>query len=181
MPTIRIDEQVYEWLQSQGRPFEDTPNSVLRRIANLEGEAETSPRVGRSVPEVGRGRGEKTPQQDFREPLLQVLKRHGGEVRRLQGLREVEDILSDRLTDYDKAEISSGTIRWEKSAEWEVRAMRMEGLLKPVHESAWGVWALSDKGREAASRLPGADPPPKKKLNRSVLRGRPLRDEKVSR
>ncbi|MCB1591160.1 MAG: hypothetical protein KDI90_01790 [Alphaproteobacteria bacterium] len=35
MPTIRIDEDVYKWLQSQARAFEDSPNSVLRRIAKL--------------------------------------------------------------------------------------------------------------------------------------------------
>jgi len=34
-PIIRIDQEVYSWLQKQGRPFEDTPNSVLRRIAGL--------------------------------------------------------------------------------------------------------------------------------------------------
>ena len=36
MPTIRIDEEVYEWLQQQAKPFEDTPNSVMRRIATLD-------------------------------------------------------------------------------------------------------------------------------------------------
>lgn len=35
-PTIRIDEEVYSWLQNQARPFEDTPNSVLRPIAKFE-------------------------------------------------------------------------------------------------------------------------------------------------
>jgi hypothetical protein len=35
-PTIRIDGEVYSWLQGNARPFEDTPNSVLRRIAGLE-------------------------------------------------------------------------------------------------------------------------------------------------
>jgi len=35
MPTIRIDEEVYAWLQTQARPFEDTPNTVLRRVACL--------------------------------------------------------------------------------------------------------------------------------------------------
>lgn len=34
-PIIRIDKEVYSWLQKQARPFEDTPNSVLRRIAGL--------------------------------------------------------------------------------------------------------------------------------------------------
>lgn len=35
MPTIRVDDDVYAWLQQQARPFEDTPNSVLRRIAEI--------------------------------------------------------------------------------------------------------------------------------------------------
>lgn len=34
-PTIRIDEEVYSWLKGHARPFEDTPNSVLRRLAGL--------------------------------------------------------------------------------------------------------------------------------------------------
>jgi hypothetical protein len=36
MPTLRIDADVYRWLQSQARPFEDTPNTVLRRIAGID-------------------------------------------------------------------------------------------------------------------------------------------------
>lgn len=35
-PTVRIDEEVYSWLQEQARPFEDTPNSVLRRVAGID-------------------------------------------------------------------------------------------------------------------------------------------------
>lgn len=31
MPTIRIDDDLYEWLQRRAKPFVDTPNSVLRR------------------------------------------------------------------------------------------------------------------------------------------------------
>ncbi|MBI4282360.1 MAG: hypothetical protein HY672_02600 [Chloroflexi bacterium] len=36
MPTIRVDDQVYAWLQSRAKPFEDNPNSVLRRVAGLD-------------------------------------------------------------------------------------------------------------------------------------------------
>lgn len=36
MPTIRVDDEVYAWLQSNARPFEDTPNSVLRRLAGID-------------------------------------------------------------------------------------------------------------------------------------------------
>ena len=34
--TIRIDDEVFAWLQQQGETFVDTPNSVLRRLAGLE-------------------------------------------------------------------------------------------------------------------------------------------------
>ena len=35
-PSIRIDDAVWDWLKGQARPFEDTPNSVLRRVAGLD-------------------------------------------------------------------------------------------------------------------------------------------------
>lgn len=43
---IRIDDEVWSWLQSQATPFVDTPNSVLRRLANLDQAAELSPTEG---------------------------------------------------------------------------------------------------------------------------------------
>lgn len=36
VPTIRVDDDVYAWLKSLATPFEDTPNSVLRRVAELD-------------------------------------------------------------------------------------------------------------------------------------------------
>ena len=36
MPSIRIDDDVYVWLKTQAVPFDDTPNSVLRRLAGLD-------------------------------------------------------------------------------------------------------------------------------------------------
>src|SRR5690349_13926930 len=41
-PTIRIDDEVYAWLQEKARAFEDTPNSVLRRVAGFDVEGEQS-------------------------------------------------------------------------------------------------------------------------------------------
>lgn len=38
-PVIRVDEQVYAWLQAKAKPFEDTPNSVLRAMADLESDS----------------------------------------------------------------------------------------------------------------------------------------------
>lgn len=35
-PVIRIDDEVWQWLQSHAQPLADTPNSVLRRVAGLD-------------------------------------------------------------------------------------------------------------------------------------------------
>ncbi|WP_435586351.1 hypothetical protein [Micromonospora aurantiaca (nom. illeg.)] len=35
VPTIRVDDEVYELLQRRAKPFVDTPNSVLRRELGL--------------------------------------------------------------------------------------------------------------------------------------------------
>jgi hypothetical protein len=42
MRTISVDDEVYLWLQRNAKPFEDTPNTVLRRLANLSDEASSS-------------------------------------------------------------------------------------------------------------------------------------------
>jgi hypothetical protein len=35
MPTIRIDDEVYRYLQERAEPFTDNPNTVLRRLFGL--------------------------------------------------------------------------------------------------------------------------------------------------
>lgn len=36
MPTIRIDDEVWKYLQSKAKPFEDSPNDVLRRELRID-------------------------------------------------------------------------------------------------------------------------------------------------
>jgi hypothetical protein len=98
-------------------------------------------------------REEKTPQNAFRKPILKILKKHGGKAHRMTVLKELEKAMDDQLTKFDKSDIPSGTIRWQKSAEWEVRVMREKDLLKPVSETPSGVWALTEKGFESSSIL----------------------------
>lgn len=147
VPTIRIDADVYLWLQKQARPFEDTPNSVLRRLAGIQdlGEAHSAGNAKRRPPS-----GNKTRQGAYRTPILRALIKHGGQASRTTVLQELEKAMAKHFTPYDKADIDSGTIRWQKTAEWEVRVMREEKLLKPVDEAARGTWALTKRGEEAA-------------------------------
>ena len=54
--TIRIDDEVYAWLQQHAQPFEDTPNSVLRRLVGFDSTDDSSEgcRGGGSQGETGR-------------------------------------------------------------------------------------------------------------------------------
>jgi hypothetical protein len=153
MPTIRIDEEVFAWLQSKARPFEDTPNSVLRREAALDEHATLE--HGRLGPGrvVQREHGAKTPQGEFRAPILRILASNGGRADRTYTLKQLEQALAGTLNDFDRQDLKSGAIRWQKSAEWEVSTMRQEGLLLPQGDSPRGVWCLSAAGDKAARSL----------------------------
>jgi hypothetical protein len=151
-PTIRIDESVYTWLQQQARPFEDTPNSVLRRIAKLD-DVIAAPNTATRKNTATHSRQEKTPQSAYREPILEILLEHGGQISRTEGLKELERKLANQLTPHDQKAIKSGDVRWQKTAEWEVRKMRIANLIRPVHETPRGVWALTEKGAALAHEV----------------------------
>jgi hypothetical protein len=52
MPTIRVDEDVYAWLQRRAKPFVDTPNSVLRRELKIGSYVGTGRPAGRMPGEL---------------------------------------------------------------------------------------------------------------------------------
>ena len=65
MPTIIIDDEVYHWLQSQATPFEDSPNTVLRRIkAGLEA------RSGLNQPETTANSPQSQPAEKLNASVL---------------------------------------------------------------------------------------------------------------
>ena len=160
MPTIRVDDEVFAWLQAKARPFEDTPNSVLRREAGLDRSRvdQGEPSGQRPKRVIQREPGVKTPQGEFREPILRILLSHGGCADRTYVLKRLEILLAKTLTSFDRQDIKSGTIRWQKSAEWEVSTMRQQGYLLPQTDSPRGVWCLSPSGESLAKSLPALAP-----------------------
>jgi hypothetical protein len=149
-----VDSDVWEWLKRNARPLEDTPNSVLRRVAGLDADKSNTTFSVRSS-RSGSGRTHQEghmPQANFREPILVVLHRHNGELPRQQALRELETMLANDLMPEDYSSIESGAVRWQKSAEWQVHAMRRDGLLEAVENSRSGLWKLTSRGKEVAAR-----------------------------
>lgn len=92
--------------------------------------------------------GLRTPEDEFRGPILQSLVDLGGSASMNDVLDKVEKLMSQKLNAYDRQTLPSDpTIpRWRNTAQWARAAMVKEGLLSS--DSPRGVWEITDSGRE---------------------------------
>ena len=153
MQTIEIDDLVWEKLQSLAAPFVDTPNAVLRRLLRISGNGVIPLQGSRSSKKTSYGRAYgRTPQSEFRAPILRVLLRLGYRGRAGLILDEVGSEMGDALNEVDKRRLESGNdIRWRNAAQWERQVMVNEGLLRD--DSPKGTWELTESGLAKAKEL----------------------------
>jgi negative regulator of replication initiation len=142
---IRVDDDVYRGLQNQARPFEDTPNSVLRRLLELGDDAEQVDEPTGSTPRPAKRRagGSRNPQEAFRRPILDAVEELGGKARVTDVLKRVEQKMKSRLTQLDYSKVKSGLPRWQVYARWLRLRLVHQGLLRGER----GYWEITDKGR----------------------------------
>jgi restriction system protein len=93
-------------------------------------------------------RGERTPEEAYRLPILRALVALGGEARMSQVLEKVCAEMKPRLKPVDLKPVpsSADTPRWRNTAQWERQDMVDEGLLR--RDSPRGVWAITETGRK---------------------------------
>jgi hypothetical protein len=94
-------------------------------------------------------KGLKTPQNAYRIPILQILvETKGGSASYNDVLKRVEELMKNKLNDYDKVKASpkSQDIRWINTAHWERHKMVKEGLLSD--NSKRGIWEITEEGRK---------------------------------
>lgn len=146
MKTIKIDDEVWHALQKRAIAFEDTPNSVLRRLLHLDKTTNRNNSISRIA------RGTKTQQKAFREPILKTLYELGGSAEVSKVLERVEVLMKNVLKDVDYQLLPDGkTFRWRNTAEWERHDMVRDGLLSK--NSPRGIWELTEKGAAAAEKI----------------------------
>ena len=80
-----------------------------------------------------------TPQSDFRQPIVDVLKRLGGRARAKDVLRGIEDVMN--LSSADRRKLRTGQVVWKNKAQWARQQLKDDGVLK--RDSAWGWWELA--------------------------------------
>jgi len=93
--------------------------------------------------------GLRTPEEQFRKPILEALVELGGSAPVDQVLRLVARKMQDTINEYDREPLPSPphVVRWHNTAQWARRRMVITGLLSP--NSPRGIWEITPKGRRA--------------------------------
>ncbi len=98
-------------------------------------------------------RGLRTPEEDYRLPILGALVRLGGKSSSNNVLDQVGKVMGDALNKYDKEHLVStpSLPRWRNTAQWARNGLVNEGLLSK--SSPKGIWEITEAGRKALQTL----------------------------
>ncbi len=151
MPTIRVEQDVFEGLQQLAQPFVDSPSMVIRRLLEDKGvlhakkEVPNNPRLAPNA---------LTPQSIYESYLLHVLlKEFDGQGHK----RDVTHAIVKRMMKdghigaADQELVSTGETKAENTITWARNALKSRGRINRT--SPRGIWQLTPEGREAAGKL----------------------------
>jgi hypothetical protein len=144
MPTIRIDDEVFEALKKLAEPLVDTPNSVLRRLLDLK------TRTAAPKPAPLKAKREQTPQSVYEENLLEVLAAppfNGRGNKKDVTLAVVERMMKRGLIPPSDMEfVATGETKAENKISWGRNLLKNRGLIRG--DAPRGIWELTASGRE---------------------------------
>ena len=159
MPTIRIDDEVFEGLKKLAEPFVDSPNAVVRRLL-IEKEIlkETATKIRplsapRSAPERALT-PPLTPQPIYEQFLLMTLERDfGGSGDKRSVTRAMIDRMVKQgfISPADLELVATGETKAENTITWGRNALKNRGLIR--RGSKRGIWELTEQGLEAAKAV----------------------------
>jgi hypothetical protein len=157
MPTIRIDDAVFEGLKELAEPLVDTPSSVIRRLLEEKGVLQKVQKVApptKPAPlKAKAAQDEQTPQSVYEQHLLQVLleKFNGRGNKKDVTLAVVERMMKRRLISAADLEfVSTGETKAENKISWGRNLLKNRGLIRG--DAPRGVWELTAEGRAAAKK-----------------------------
>ena len=149
MPTIRLEQDVFEGLQKLARPFVDSPSMVIRRLLEKEGVLATA-----AATPAAPAAGALTPQSVYEKYLLHVLLREfGGRAHKRDATHAVvKRMMKDgHIGAADQELVKTGETKAENTITWARNALKDRGQIS--RSSPRGLWELTAQGRESAGRL----------------------------
>lgn len=158
MPTIRIEQDVFDGLKKLAEPFVDTPSAVIRRLLSEKGILPPQPIRSRPLPAPpAKERAltpELTPQAVYEQFLLVTLAEGFGGRGDKRGVTQavIERMVKHGfISPADLELVATGETRAENTITWGRNALKNRGLV--ARGSRRGVWELTDEGHEAARSL----------------------------
>ena len=148
MKSIRIDDEVWEFIKSHAEPLEDTPNSVLRRVLRLpkrEAGSKTADEQGEKA-----SPNQLLPKSEYTAPILAAIVGLGGQAKAADIIARLETSLAPKLTDRDLEETPRAGTRWKTKARSYRYDLIRQGLL--ARNSPFGYWTITNQGREWLKR-----------------------------
>lgn len=160
MPTIRIEDDVFEGLKLLAEPFVDTPNTVIRRLlastTTANGGAKpssmTQDKQKDASPPV-KTRGALTPQSIYELFLLHCLLQTAGTATKHDATEAVIAMMKSRgyISAADLVKVQTGETKAANTIAWARNALKDRGLIS--QHSPRGFWTLTDEGKTEASRI----------------------------
>jgi len=151
MPTIRIDQQVFEGLQQLAKPFVDSPSMVIRRLLEERGVLRAA---AKAVKSVRLAPNALTPQAIYEDYLLHILaKEFNGQGHK----RDVTHAIVKRMMKdgfigaADQELVSTGETKAENTITWARNALKQRGYINRA--APRGMWELTAEGKEAAGKV----------------------------
>src|SRR6185503_15270351 len=149
MPTIRLEQDVFEGLQQLAKPFVDSPSMVIRRLLEDRGLLKKT-----AIQEKQPPPNALTPQSIYEKYLLVVLARefdgqgHKRDVTHAIVKRMMKD---GYIGAADQELVSTGETKAENTITWARNALKQRGKINRA--SRRGMWELTAAGKDAAGKL----------------------------
>lgn len=152
MRTLTISDKLYEDLKVIADPFEDTPESVIRRLLDFYLSNKNAPLplftgLSPDYEERRRLRRKHRPSKhevistkELESALLQVLATAGGELPRQSVIHEMDSLLGDKLNENDRAMVSQDRVHWVLRVSQIRDDLIRRGILEQGAKR--GVWRL---------------------------------------
>jgi predicted transcriptional regulator len=148
MPTVRIDDEVFEALKKLAEPLVDTPNAVIRRVLEDKGLLQKKPPQTKKTHPGEKPAREQTPQSVYEENLLAVLAEefNGRGNKKDVTLGVVERMMKRGLIPAADLEfVATGETKAENKISWGRNALKDRGLIRG--NAPRGIWELTAEGR----------------------------------
>ena len=156
MPTIRVDQDVFEGLQQLAKPFVDSPSMVIRRLLEERGVLLAGAKTPKSVRLAPYA---LTPQAIYEDYLLYVLTKefdghgHKRDVTHAIVKRMMKD---GHISAADQELVSTGETKAENTITWARNALKQRGYINRAARR--GIWELTSEGKSAASKVVPSKP-----------------------